>query len=91
MANLKYLKHILEIIHFLARPGLAYRVHSEDKNASNNLGNFLELFEFHRQHIPYLNENFTNKIAKYTSPIIQNEIIHLISNQIVKTNIPAKY
>ena len=91
MANRKYLKHIIEIIHFLARQGLAYRGHSEDKNASNNLGNFLELFEFHRQHIPYLNENFTNKIAKYTSPIIQNEIIHLISNQIVKTNIPAKY
>lgn len=30
MANRKYLKHIIEIIHFLARPGLAYRGHSED-------------------------------------------------------------
>jgi hypothetical protein len=63
MANRKYLKHIIEINHFLARQGLAYRGHSEDKNASNNLGYVLELFEFHRQHIPFLNENFTNKIA----------------------------
>jgi hypothetical protein len=89
--NRNYLKHIIEIIHFLARQGLAYRGHNENKTSSHNLGNFLELLEFHCKFIPNLKENNASKVAKYTSPAIQNEIIHLISKQIVKLNLPRKY
>jgi hypothetical protein len=89
--NRNYLKHIIEIIHFLARQGSAYRGHNENKTSSNNLGNFLELLEFHCIFIPNLKENNASKVEKYTSPAIQNEIIHLISKQIVKLNLPRKY
>jgi hypothetical protein len=54
--NLKYLKHIIEIIHFLARQGMAYRGDNENKTTSNNLGNFLELLDFHCKFIPNLKE-----------------------------------
>ena len=83
--NRKYLKHVMEIIHFLAKQGLAFRGHNENKTTSKNLGNFLELLDFHCKFIPNLKENNDSKVAKYTSPIIQNEIIHLISNQIHPT------
>jgi hypothetical protein len=55
--NRNYLKHIIEIIHFLARQSLAYRGHNENKTSSHNLGNFLELLEFHCKFIPNLKEN----------------------------------
>jgi hypothetical protein len=89
--NRNYLTHIIEIIHFLARQGLANRGHNENKTSSNNLGNFLELLEFHCKFIPNLKENNASKVVKYTSPAIQNDIIHLISKQIVKLNLLRKY
>jgi hypothetical protein len=62
-ANRKYLKHIIQI--------------NEDREKSKNLGNFLELLEFHCSLLPDLKENIESKVAKYTCPSIQNEIIEI--------------
>ncbi len=90
-ANMKYLKHIIQIIHFLSRQGLAFRGNNEDREKGKNLGNFLELLEFHCSLLPDFKENTESKVAKYTCPSIQNEIIHMIAKQIVKINLPTKY
>ena len=90
-ANRKYMKLIIQTIHFLARQGLAYRGHNEDTKTSKNLGNFKELLDFHCALVPEFKENLDSKVAKYTSPTIQNDIIHLISKQIIQHYLPLKY
>ena len=89
--NRKYLKFIIETVHVLAKQGIPFRGHDEDDKTSKNLGNFKELIKFHCRHIPYLNEYSESKIAVYTSPKIQNEIIHLIAKQIINIYLPNQY
>ena len=55
------------------------------------MGNFLELMKFHQTMLPELQQFSESKIAKYTSPTIQNEIINLISKQIINSNLPSKF
>ena len=90
-ANRKYLRHIIQVIHFLSRQGLAFRGNNENKETSKNLGNFSELLEFHCSLLPDFKENLESRVAKYTCPSIQNEIIHAIAKQIVKINLPTNY
>jgi hypothetical protein len=41
--------------------------------------------------LPELQQYSESKITKYTSPTIQNEIINLISKQIIISNLPSKF
>ena len=90
-ANRKYLIHTIQVIHFLAKQGLAFRGNNENEKTSKNMGNFLELMKFHQTMLPELQQFSESKIAKYTSPTIQNEIINLISKQIINSNLPSKF
>ena len=92
-ANRSYLTHIIRIIHFLAKQGLAFRGHDENKEKENskNMGNFLELLDFHSEILPDLHRNAKSKIAKYTSATIQNEVIHLIAKQLKNGLLPSSY
>jgi hypothetical protein len=76
-ANRKFLKHVIQIKHFLSRQGLAFRGDNEDREKSKNLGNFLELLEFHCSLLPDFKEYIKSNVAKYTCPSIQNEIIEI--------------
>ena len=78
-ANRNYLRHIIQVILFLSRQGLAFRGNNEKKETSKNLGNFLELLDFHCSLLPDFKENLESRVAKYTCPSIQNEIIHAIA------------
>ena len=90
-ANRKYLIHIIQVVHFLAKQGLAFRGNNENKQTSKNMGNFLELLKFHQTLILEFQQHSESKNAKYTSPTIQNEIIKLISKQIINSYLPSKY
>jgi hypothetical protein len=79
-SNRKYIIHVIKIIHFLAKQGIAFRGHNENKNQSKNVGNFLELLQFHQSFISDF-ELHSKSTVSYTSPKIQNEIINLISKQ----------
>ena len=83
--------HIIKIIHFLAKQGLAFRGNNENKETSNNIGNFKELLEFHVELLPELSKNSSSKVAKYTSAEIQNEVINLIAKQIKTLLLPPCY
>lgn len=90
-ANRKYLIHTIQVIHFLGKQGLAFRGNNENEKTSKNMGNFLELMKFHQTMLPELQQYSESKITKYTSPTIQNEIINLISKQIIISNLPSKF
>ena len=92
-ANRSYLTHVIRIIHFLAKQGLAFRGHREnkDKEDTKNVGNFLELLDFHAEILPDLQRNSKSKVAKYTSATIQNEVVHLIAKQIKNVLLPVSY
>ena len=82
--NRYYLTAIIQSILFCARQELGLRGHDESKE-SENLGNFKELlhliserdleFKKIKQSLP---EN-----SKYTSPEIQNELIQIMSDQVI--------
>lgn len=80
--NIYYLKKIVEIISYLCFQGLALRGHNE-KLDSNNRGNFLELCEFFARHDSLFKECFEKHIS-FTSKIIQNEIIHIMSTMLTE-------
>jgi hypothetical protein len=50
-SNRKYIIRVIKIIHFLAKQGKAFRGHNENKNQSKNIGNSLELLQFHQSFI----------------------------------------
>ena len=87
-------KHILSQIilaeGFLAKQGLAFRGHRDDKvdfsNEDTNRGNFIATLQLMAKSDPILNKHLTsaNKNAKYTSKTIQNQKVHIYANKIRK-------
>lgn len=80
MTNVNYLKKVVEIITYLTTQGLALRGHDE-KEDSDNRGNFLELCSFFSKHDSLFDERF-QKTKGFCSKTIQNEIIEIISSQL---------
>ena len=82
--NQLWLKTSIEYAQWLAFQAYAFRGHDESLN-SKNRGNFIELIKF--------TSTFNNKVAsvvlenaprnaKYTSPTIQKEILHILASNV---------
>ena len=67
--NRKTLIKIMSIIRYLARQGIALRGHNEENS------NFIQLLNLRAEDDVNLKEWLLRKSKKYTSPIIQNEIL----------------
>ena len=81
--NRVYLSKIIDIIKFLAKQGLALRGHDESQESFNK-GNFLELCEL----LAKFDEPFKTQITNhfnFLSPEIQNELILIINEKILKS------
>ena len=89
LENRSYLTSIIETIIWLAKQGLAFRGHNESES-SNNKGNFLELTEYLSKYKPKMRISM-EKSFNYLSPTIQNDLIGIISKEVVKIILPKNY
>eukprot|EP00102_Acyrthosiphon_pisum_P019856 XP_016657066.1 PREDICTED: zinc finger MYM-type protein 1-like [Acyrthosiphon pisum] len=81
--NEEYIKTLIDITLFLAKQGIAFRGHLEDKE-SNNQGNFKEACKL----VAKCNSNFDSLYSKkisHTSWIVQNELIDICAEHIKTT------
>ena len=72
---------MLKIIHslrFLARQGIALRGHDECEN------NFIQLLKLRGNDDPKVYDWIARKSSKYTSPVIQNELLQIMSLNILR-------
>ena len=86
--NRGFLANIIETVMFLAKQGLALRGNDES-SVSLNRGNFLELINFQCNYNEELKRAIDQKTFTYTSKTIQNELIEIISNEIIKLLMPS--
>ena len=79
--NRHYIKTIAEVLLFCSRQEIALRGHREN-NDSLNKGNFLELLHLVANHDPVVKHRLENgpKNAMYTSPEMQNSILHIMAS-----------
>ena len=77
----------METVLFLAKQGIAFRGHYEN-DGSKNKGNFLELVDFKAKDIGDLKKHIENSTFNYLSPEIQNEILDILANQLVRKLLP---
>lgn len=80
--NRDSLLKIIDVMLVLLRQGLPFRGHREDE-ASKNRGNFLEITEMCANRDKNLSKHLENHI-KYCSPKVQNEIIEIVNQIIIK-------
>ena len=78
--NRHYIGTIADIILLCSRQEIALRGHRESSDSMNR-GNFLEILHFIAKRDPGVKERLENgpKNAKYTSPEIQNSILHIMA------------
>ena len=81
--NRHYLKTILEVLLVCSHQEIALRGHDESKNSSNR-GNFIEILKLISSHDAIVKEKLTSgpRNAVYTSPIIQNELLHIMGEMV---------
>jgi hypothetical protein len=79
----EHLTKVTETIMWLGKQGLALRGHDESMD-SQNRGNFLELLELRSVDCPALKKYLQIETFKYTSPDVQNELIEIIGQLILK-------
>lgn len=79
--NRKLLKSIANVVILCARQTIALRGHCESIS-SGNKGNFLEILQVVASENPSLQEQLEScpRNAKYTSNIIQNDLLHAASD-----------
>ena len=79
--NRHYLETIADIILLCSRQEIALRGHRESSNSMNR-GNFLEILHFIAKQDPAVKHRLENgpKNATYTSPEIQNSILHIMAD-----------
>ena len=88
--NREYLKVIIECLMFTAQQNIAQRGHDEKRDGLSdssdiNRGNFLELVHLRCKDIPWLKDKLNNQLqkhAQWTSPMIQNELLQIITDLI---------
>lgn len=96
MKNREALKRLIDIILYLAKQCLPLRGHDESET-SKNKGNFLELVDLLRKYDGILAGHLANasKVSKYTSGLIQNELLDHLSRRVLDSIInnikQAKY
>lgn len=84
--NRHYIKTVANVILLCARQDLALRAHDESQS-SQNKGNFLEILHLIAQHDEIVRERLTAfgcRNASYTSPAIQNMILHILADIVKK-------
>ena len=80
--NRKYIKTVAEVLLLTATQNIAQRGHRETEGADNR-GNFLEILEMIAKHDPVVQKKIKGKQnAKYTSSVIQNEILECLANMV---------
>ena len=79
--NRHYIKTISEILLFCSRQEIGIRGHREDKSSMNR-GNILELLDLVAKHDTIIQHKITNtpQNATYTSPQIQNDLLHIMAS-----------
>lgn len=76
------LKRLIDVVAFLGKQECAFRAHGESDD-SRNKGMYRELLELLANYDPVIaNHLKTATIFKGTSPVIQNDLIYAIANQI---------
>ncbi|GAV92496.1 DUF4371 domain-containing protein, partial [Cephalotus follicularis] len=79
------LKTSIDAIRWLAYQACSFRGHDE-RHDSQNQGNFLELLKMLASYNEKVDEVVLKnapKNAKYTSPLIQKDILHVISSNLI--------
>ena len=81
--NQHYIKTIAEILLLCSRQEIGIRGHRESSESMNR-GNFLELLHLVAKHDSVVQQRFSNspKNAIYTSPDIQNDLIHIMASMV---------
>lgn len=86
--NMLRVKTSIDVVRFLSFQGISFRGHDE-KIDSKNCGNFIELIK----HATSYNEEVAGVVlenapgnAKYTSPEVQKEILHVFAKKVRKKN-----
>nr|XP_015919850.2 zinc finger MYM-type protein 1 [Parasteatoda tepidariorum] len=83
--NREVLKRLIDVTCFLAKQELPFRGHNE-KTSSLNQGNYVETLNLLKLYDPVLAEHFENStVFKGTSNDIQNELISIISEELIET------
>lgn len=84
--NREVLSHIVKVVLWLGRQGIAYRGHRENlADDSANRGNFLELISLLSQYDDKLAHHVEHcKKTSYMSPKIQNQIINIIGSEYIR-------
>ncbi|XP_011403267.1 PREDICTED: zinc finger MYM-type protein 1-like [Amphimedon queenslandica] len=85
--NKHYIKSIAEILLLCSKQEISFRGHDETESSLNK-GNFLEILNLLSKHDPAVNERLSHgpRNAKYTSHMIQNNIIAVMAT-LVRKNI----
>ena len=83
LKNRHYLKTILEVLLVCSQQEIALRGHDESMKSLSR-GNFLEILKLIASHDEVVNERLTcgPRNAIYTSPIIQNELLHIMGEMV---------
>lgn len=85
--NREMLRHIINAIVYLTQQGMALRGHDETSD-SKNRGNFLELLHLLAMYSPEFNDYLNQqKKTSYTSPASQNELISVIGQDCIRSQI----
>ena len=93
--NKHILTQIVLSVEFLAKQGLPFRGHRDDKvdfsREDTNRGNFIAALQYKAKSDSILMKHLTSawKNAKYTNKTIQNQIIHIYANK-VRENITSQ-
>ena len=82
-ANQHYLKAILQILLVCSQQEIALRGHDESMKSTNK-GNFLEILNLVASHDEIVKDRLVcgPRNAIYTSPAIQNELLHIMGEMV---------
>lgn len=89
--NREHVKFLLKTTLFLGKQGLAFRGKNEEQNSSHR-GNLKELIEMFCDESMKIRLLSKTTYGHYTSPVIQNQLIHVIASctkEIILKNIPT--
>lgn len=90
--NRQYLQVIIECLMFTAQQNIAQRGHEEERDklgkiSDSNRGNFLELLSLRCKDLPWLEKKLDMQLqnhAQWTSPSIQNELLTIMAEHVLK-------
>ena len=89
--NRDIITHVFNSVIYLGRQGLAYRCSSEKLDGAGNKGNFLELILLLTEYDDTLKKHVDEaRKTSYLSPTIQNQIIQLLGQEIIRPAIISK-